>query len=244
MIADKLGEYLEWDSNFFDKRIGRVTSERLSQLEMHQVMAWAYQETIDCLYYSIAPDDADAICIAEKNGFNFVDIRLTLDRKITAEPVVLPISGDYIIRSCEDSDVPALRAIARGIYADSRFFHDRNFPRDLCKELYAIWIEKSCHGYADKVIVASKDGEPMGYITCHLATETAPAKIGLFGIAENAQGQGIGSQLLGQSLHWFWEQQISYVTVVTQGRNIAAQRLYQKQGFLTNSVLLWYHRWF
>jgi len=32
--------------------------------------------------------------------------------------------------------------------------------------------------------------------------------------------------------------------VVTQGRNLAAQRLYQRNGFVTASLQLWYHRWF
>jgi hypothetical protein len=34
------------------------------------------------------------------------------------------------------------------------------------------------------------------------------------------------------------------VNVVTQGRNSKAQRLYERCGFLTRSVQLWYHRWF
>jgi hypothetical protein len=36
----------------------------------------------------------------------------------------------------------------------------------------------------------------------------------------------------------------SVLTVATQARNIAAQRLYQRAGFLTSSVRVWYHRWF
>ena len=28
------------------------------------------------------------------------------------------------------------------------------------------------------------------------------------------------------------------------GRNLAAQRLYQRSGFVTASLQLWYHRWF
>jgi hypothetical protein len=33
------------------------------------------------------------------------------------------------------------------------------------------------------------------------------------------------------------------VRVVTQGRNVRAQRLYQAHGLLTRSIGLWFHRW-
>jgi hypothetical protein len=32
--------------------------------------------------------------------------------------------------------------------------------------------------------------------------------------------------------------------VVTQGHNVAAQRVYQREGFLTKTVSLVYHQWF
>jgi hypothetical protein len=31
---------------------------------------------------------------------------------------------------------------------------------------------------------------------------------------------------------------------VTQGRNLAAQRLYQRTGFLIRDLQLWYHKWY
>jgi hypothetical protein len=34
------------------------------------------------------------------------------------------------------------------------------------------------------------------------------------------------------------------VQVITQGRNYAAQRLYQRAGFVTRKTELWYHKWF
>jgi hypothetical protein len=34
------------------------------------------------------------------------------------------------------------------------------------------------------------------------------------------------------------------VLVVTQGRNYAAQRLYQRNQFRTCEVQLWYHKWY
>jgi len=39
-------------------------------------------------------------------------------------------------------------------------------------------------------------------------------------------------------------QQIDKVSVVTQGHNLAAQRLYQRCGFLTHSIKFYYHKWF
>jgi RimJ/RimL family protein N-acetyltransferase len=45
-------------------------------------------------------------------------------------------------------------------------------------------------------------------------------------------------------MSWFAGQDIKTVHVVTQGRNTRAQRLYQRCGFVTRSMELWYHRWF
>jgi ribosomal protein S18 acetylase RimI-like enzyme len=45
------------------------------------------------------------------------------------------------------------------------------------------------------------------------------------------------------ALAWFCAQGLQRAQVVTQGRNIAAQRLYQKCGFRTGEIALWYHRW-
>jgi hypothetical protein len=33
-------------------------------------------------------------------------------------------------------------------------------------------------------------------------------------------------------------------TVVTQGRNVVSQRVYQRCAFMTRSAQLWYHCWF
>ena len=37
---------------------------------------------------------------------------------------------------------------------------------------------------------------------------------------------------------------IDRVQVVTQGRNVRAQRVYQRCGFVSAQLQLWYHRWF
>jgi ribosomal protein S18 acetylase RimI-like enzyme len=44
-------------------------------------------------------------------------------------------------------------------------------------------------------------------------------------------------------VRWFSEEGVEVVSVVTQARNVRAQRLYQRYGFTTRSVKLWFHRW-
>lgn len=56
---------------------------------------------------------------------------------------------------------------------------------------------------------------------------------------------GVGGSLVRQALREdaaAWEAR--RLGVATQGRNVQAQRLYQRCGFFTRSLGLSYHRWF
>jgi hypothetical protein len=55
---------------------------------------------------------------------------------------------------------------------------------------------------------------------------------------------GARTRLVNSALKWFSKNGVKIVSVVTQGRNIAPQKLYQKCGFISYSTMIWYHRWF
>lgn len=240
MEAERFCEYLEWDSSFFGRRIARLARGRLDAEILQQVSDWCRSHEIECLYFLADADDADTVRLAETHLFRFVDIRVTLNRTLQdIPPAALPRG----VRLSKPSDVPVLRSIAKVSYRDSRFYHDLHFSRSVCDALYETWIEKSCNGYAAAVIVADSDSRPVGYVSCHLLQD-GKGQIGLFGIAPDARGQGLGKQVLEGSLQWFAAHGVKEVSVVTQGRNCTAQRLYQRSGFLTRTVQLWYHRWF
>jgi len=243
MEAHSLCQYLDWDSDFFGRRIARITVNQLSREDVECVILWCNSHAIDCLYFLANSDHADTVRVAEDNKFHFVDIRVTLEKQLGDIPVVNDRVFSGSIRLCKPSDVPALRAIARVSHRDSRFYYDGNFPESLCNALYETWIEKSCGGYADAVLVAELRGQPVGYVSCHL-TDLAKGRIGLVGAGKDFRGEGLGRVLVTKSLRWFAEHGARQVTVVTQGRNWRAQRLYQRCGFVTQSVQLWYHRWF
>jgi dTDP-4-amino-4,6-dideoxy-D-galactose acyltransferase len=227
---------LDWDSAFFRRRIARVTPNRLTAEQADAALAWCAEQNIDCLYFLADSDHADTVRAVEARGFALVDVRLVLEHR-GVSPMLPP--G---IRPSRPDDVPALKAMARVNHRDSRFYYDGHFPAADCDALYAVWIERSCAGYADAVLVAERNGQRAGYVSCHRSG--TGGQIGLLGVGEAWQGQRLGPALIDAALHWFGERGIETVQVVTQGRNLRAQRAYQRCGFVSAEMQLWYHRWF
>ncbi len=232
--------YLDWDSRFFERRIARVNRHRLDEAELSEVLTWCKTNRIDCLYFLADSDDAQTSPLAERNGFLHTDVRLTFERTFT-ENFPVPLRADSV-RLAREGDLEVLKAIARTGHRDTRFYFDQHFERAKCDLLYETWIENSFSGFAQAVLVAEVNAEAVGYITCSL--RGVESQIGLVGIADKYQGMGLGKQLVEGFLAWSLEQGARRATVVTQGRNVRAQRLYQRNGFVTASCQLWYHWWF
>jgi dTDP-4-amino-4,6-dideoxy-D-galactose acyltransferase len=240
-------EILEWDTAFFGFRVARVRGDVLTQERVRQIDAWCQQTGVCCLYFLSRADDINTTRLAEDNGFRFVDIRMTLGYGIS--DAIRGVKSQTAscaaaVRHARPEDICSLQSIARESYHDTRFYFDANFAKHLCESLYETWIKLSCEGYADEVLVAELDGVPIGYISCHLDEESRTGRIGLVGVSGQARGRGVGQMLVFSASEWFSAQGAQEVLVVTQGRNCAAQRLYQRCNFLIQTVQLWYHKWF
>ena len=244
MKAEKLCHLLEWDTGFFGFRIARLTPSRMTGRDMQRALTWCEGHAIDCLYYLADSDHEESTRLAERNGFHLIDIRLTLERRLArAQEKKIKGLPEVRIRAFQESDLRHLKTIAREVYSDTRFFRDPHFPRGLAEGLYVTWIEKSCRGGADAVLVLERHQKPIGYITCHRLQEHM-GQIGLVGLHAKARGEGGGRQLVDSALRQFQQWGMKRVEVVTQGRNLNAQRLYQSCGFMTKNLQLWYHKWF
>jgi dTDP-4-amino-4,6-dideoxy-D-galactose acyltransferase len=240
MSASPVCQFLEWDSDFFKVRIGRVLPETIAAPDLARALMWAQEQEIDCLYFLCDAADTACIALVEQAGFRLTDIRITFETKLRVG--ALQSKKTAAIRTASSADLAALKAIAKASHGDTRFYADPRFPRDKCDLLYETWIKKSCEGWADAVLVLAPHDEPLGYVSCHLLNKTE-GQIGLAAIAASARGQGLGSVLVSKALDWFAAQGQQTASVVTQGRNVRAQRLYQQSGFLTRSVQCWFHRW-
>src|SRR5438874_11016865 len=240
MNSHSLCEALAWDSEFFGRQVAHITAPAPTCVEMQEIFQWCRSKKVDCLYFLADSQKQECLTLAEEFGFHMVDIRLTLDRNLKRPALAAKCDA---VRPFEEHDLGRLQEIATVSHRDSRFYADPNFPRDRCDELYRTWITKSFQGFADQVLVAAEMGQAVGYITCHLQ-ENRVGKIGLFAVAASAQGKALGRGLIHTALHWLLEQGMETVTVVTQARNLRAQRAYQKCGFRTSAAQVWYHKWF
>jgi len=230
--------YLEWDSEFFQRRIARVNGSHVDRTRMREILQWCQEHSINCLYFLTEFDDSQTINIAEDIAFRLVDVRLTFEW--LGQPISRALPS-LIVRPARADDLVELENIASKVHRDSRFFFDPRFS-NCAESLYRTWIARCMEGYADVVFVGELDGRPVGYISCY--REDADGGIGLFGVDPSVQGLGIGSVLVDHALNWHSKNGVQQVLVVTQGRNLASQRFYQRRGFVTRSVQLWFHKWF
>ncbi len=224
-------EVLPWDSEFFGFRIGRLRAESLTPELASEAKRWCRANDVSCLYFLGAgepKDDPEGFQVSE--GFRMVDERVTFQWDAQ-----LVEGQSDAVRAFEPADLEQLEIIARCSHRDTRFYHDPEFARERCDDLYATWIRRSCEGWADAVFVAIDQSRPAGYLTC------TGNSIGLVAVAEGARGHGLGKQLVTAAQRYLYASGAAYAEVVTQGRNQAALKLYSGCGFQVVNTKYWYH---
>jgi ribosomal protein S18 acetylase RimI-like enzyme len=233
-------ETLPWDTQFFGLNVARVRGDSLTPDRARAVDQWCRRNGTTLLYFLARSGDPLTARLAEAGGYREVDERVTLERPLVG---VTP-PADATVRLFVPTDLDALRRIARSSYLDSRFYHDGRLPRASCEELFDLWTTQTCQRHPDHVLVAHDGATPVGYVTCQLDSTSTKATIELIGVAEPARGRGVGRQLVEAALAWAVRQGATTMSVVTQGRNLAARRLYERCGFVTSLVQRYYHKWY
>jgi ribosomal protein S18 acetylase RimI-like enzyme len=237
--------FLEWDSAHFGLRIARVPEGELTPSLMREVDAWCADNAIDCIYYLAGIDDPESRRVAGRNGFDLVDVRVELSRGLAGggDRELSTNGAGAAVRRATGADLSPLKAIAGESHTNTRFYRDGRFAAERCRSMYEIWMEKCVNDDSGFVVVADVDGDVVGYVTGGTDSE-GRGLIGLVGVKDAVRGRNIGSRMVRGALAGFREQGVEVVRVATQGENVAAQRLYQRCGFLTDSLYLWHHKWF
>lgn len=228
---------LSWDSQHFGVPIGRVTGDDVSREDV----ATADRDGIRCVYLLLDAARGRAIRAAEDLGFRVVDFRITLARPVTGVQDAVPTGS---VRAARPDDLRELEVIVARAHGDSRFFTDEGFDRTAAQDLYITWLRDSVSGrLAEFTLAAVEEQRAVGYITGQVTSDPEALTIGLLGVSEGARGRGFGRELTLGLLAEAGRRGYGRVEVVTQGSNVAAQRMYQAVGFRSVRAEVWLHRW-
>lgn len=241
----KILNLLDWDTNFFGFRIAQLFDNKLNQDNLRDALEFCKKYKVRLLQFKCDASDIESIRLAEANNFHFVDIRMTFEKEIEfINHQNKLLFNKYKFRIAKIDDIYILKEIANNLYVHSRYYNDANFSKSVVSDFYKIWIDNSVKGKFDDIVyIICNKSLPIGFCTLSFKSNNK-AKIGLFGIDKDQLGKEIGYKLLKNVLIFLAERKINNISVVTQGANYGAQRLYQKAGFKIKKNEIFYHCWF
>ncbi|MGH9782736.1 MAG: GNAT family N-acetyltransferase [Terriglobia bacterium] len=243
-------ESLEWDSQVLGFSVARISRwigwpDGASSLPyraelLRTVIANLHRRGIRYLLARVPATDVPGAQLLEENHFQLVDGLLTFGT--SPQPVSEPVnSNGFRCGAFQADDLAALKKIAAGFSLDR--FHADPVTKERADRVHQKWIEDSCAGAADCVLVA-RNGGPAGFTTLkldRLSQEVLGIRIGtivLVATAPTERRKGVARMLTRAALDWFRSRECSWVEVGTQVANLPAAHVYQSAGFvLTGSSM-------
>lgn len=232
--------YLSWDSDFFGKKIGRIAIP--SDRKLAAIWNEAKEAGYRCLFLESNFGDRETLQFCLDRGGRLTDIKTVLGVGIeppessAALPGVTAEAGEEVKSRAESIAAEVLAPL-------SRYAVDPGFGLEESRRLYRRWADQALRGDFSRAVFyfLSKKNEAAGFIT--LREKEDGLFIDLFAVAPDFRGRNIGSRLIGAAKKWSAEQSFTRLRVTTQGYNVKAVRAYEKNGFRTERVRLFFHLW-
>lgn len=226
---------LEWDSNFFGFNIAQAyfTDENI---DTRCIDIFCEKNDIVLVQTCIQIGNARVIDALEGCGYRFVDLKLTLEVKISGKPPL----RQHPVEFATLDDLDELKALTHSLFSGSRYY-TFELTRSKADDFYKIWIENAVKGiFDDFCIIHRIRGKIAGFVTAKLGG--GAARIGLIGVSPKMHDKGIGSLLVKKLIHILSHRNIDTLRVVTQGANTAALNLYIKNGFAVKDMEMWLYK--
>lgn len=217
-------ENIEWDSNFFGRKIGRLTIVPPGDMLKKHILH-ACRDGYEYLTCRLVVEKISEIQCLEKHGFYITDIGAVWERGTDSIP-----EQTVLARQATVKDAFVLESMSADLFRDSRFYNDPFFTHEEAGELYREWIRNSLRDRRSRTFFI----EGYGFIICNKINKKGD--IVLIGVTPEKQGKGIGRCLVYQALNWFKGKKVDTVTVRTQANNIQAINFYMGLGFRMKHV--------
>lgn len=229
---------LAWDSDFFEKKIGRIDSSKYSSTELDKLLDTGRKEGFELIYVFGDEDMVVENELLDKYNGSLVDKKVVYTKNIQD----LVSNSDFIenYQRLDVSQELEILAISSGKY--SRFKIDNKIGEKYFEGLYKMWIKKSVSGeMADKVFTIYDDKQLAGFVTLKLKSNVG--EIGLIAVSNNVQGKGYGRLLINKCCNELSIRNIPELVVPTQLHNEEACMFYEKCGFTKKTITNIYHFW-
>lgn len=229
-------EYLDWDSRFFNQKIGKITQTQIKLRDAAHIIARKQKEEYSLVYISTKSITHEAHKLIEEHQGILVDHKVTYQKNLN---VAEPKETDKNIQPYNGHLSDELLQLALLSGHSSRFKKDPRLNQKF-DELYQNWIQKSIdRSLADITAVYKQNNEIQGFIT--IKKQNDYTQIGLIAVAPKAQGNNIGAKLIAFAEKWTQVNGYKQLKVVTQEDNLQACRFYSKTGFIPETTELIYH---
>lgn len=229
--------YLKWDSEFFNYKIGEAYIETFKINKYTCFVEDVRKNKFKLLYIYPCKDS-----ISEKLnniGVPLVDVKIVYYKCITDKIISPKHKIESFYEKILSKELLELSYLS-GKY--SRFKTDEMFRNDEFERLYKEWILKSINRkIADDVLVYKHMDTIKGFLTYKI--KDSHIQIGLIAVNENYSGEGIGKSLMYSLEHIAFEKQIDYVLVSTQQKNEKACLFYTSLGYKIKSIQPIHHLW-
>ncbi|MTI10577.1 GNAT family N-acetyltransferase [Curvivirga aplysinae] len=188
----------------------------------YDVVRLAEEQNVGLISYREKGSEND-FSLLDQSGFYPVEILTTLERAVTPE-VEWPIH----IRIADKDDAACVAEIARNCFEHDRYHADKAIDDKIADEIKAVWMFNSVSGRADAVFLYEKDQEILGFNACML--RDGNAVIDLIGVRRDAQGGGIGRDLV-RAMDSYYFNKAKNLRLGTQEMNKKSQNFYRTLGF-------------
>jgi ribosomal protein S18 acetylase RimI-like enzyme len=151
----------------------------------------------------------------------------------------MPADAPFVIRRATEKDVPALGRLGALLMRTHYGFDPQRFlaPGTGAEAGYGRFLGSQLSEDDSVVFVAVKDGAVIGYVFAGLEPMSWKELRGPAGfihdimVADDAQGAGVGQELVDAAIAWLQERGAPRVLLWTAEGNERAQRLFQRLGF-------------
>lgn len=224
---------LQWDSDFFGIRIGRVDLHTIEDVSALVTQQQELRRLYDLLYVFAMPG-----ITLNAQGAKLVDEKVVYSKYCAKREIF----SDVMLyeQSFPDESLYKLALISG---EHSRFKLDKRLPSGSYERLYRRWIENACPQEGDnkQIFVYIPDGTAQGMIT--IDHKGSHAHIGLVAVDPEFQYKGFGTKIMSSLETVLCHKGVLTIDVATQKSNVKACRWYEKNGFEIMSITPIYHWW-